>query len=71
MTGTDLARELISVRPDIPIVLCTGFSELVNAESSKAFGIKAFLMKPFSVQEIARTIRRVLDGKSESAQVNR
>jgi len=70
MTGTDLARELISVRPDIPIVLCTGFSELVNAESSKAFGIRAFLMKPFSVQEIARTIRSVLDGERESAQMN-
>ncbi|OPY77928.1 MAG: Blue-light-activated protein [Syntrophorhabdus sp. PtaU1.Bin153] len=70
MTGTDLARELILVKPDIPIVLCTGFSELVNAESSKAFGIKAFLMKPFSVQEIARTIRRVLDGKSKTVQKN-
>jgi PAS domain S-box-containing protein len=70
MTGTDLARELILVKPDIPIVLCTGFSELVNAESSKAFGIKAFLMKPFTVQEIARTIRRVLDGESETVQKN-
>jgi PAS domain S-box-containing protein len=64
MTGVDLAKELISVRPDIPIVLCTGFSEKVNADSAKAMGIRAFLMKPFTIEEIARTIRGALNVKT-------
>lgn len=63
MTGVDLANELISVRPDIPIVLCTGFSEKVNADSAKAMGIRAFLMKPFTIEEIAKTIRSALNAK--------
>jgi len=64
MTGVDLAHKLISVRPDIPIVLCTGFSEKVNADSARAMGIRAFLMKPFTIQEIARTIRSALNAKT-------
>jgi PAS domain S-box-containing protein len=63
MTGVDLAKELISVRPDIPIVLCTGFSEKVNADSAMAMGIRAFLMKPFTIQEIAKIIRSALNTK--------
>jgi len=63
MTGVDLAKELISIRPDIPIVLCTGFSEKVNADSAKTMGIRAFLMKPFTIQEIATTIRNALNAK--------
>jgi PAS domain S-box-containing protein len=63
MTGIDLANELISLRPDIPIVLCTGFSEKVNADSAKAMGIRAFLMKPFTIEEIAKTVRIALSVK--------
>ncbi|MCX5805724.1 MAG: response regulator [Proteobacteria bacterium] len=63
ITGIDLAKELISIRPDIPIILCTGFSEKVNADSSKALGIRGFLMKPFTIQEIAKIIRSVLNTK--------
>jgi PAS domain S-box-containing protein len=64
MTGIDLANELISVRPDIPIILCTGFSEKVNADSAKAMGIKAFIMKPFTIKEMATTIRNALNTKT-------
>jgi PAS domain S-box-containing protein len=60
MTGEILAGEMRRIRPDIPIVLCTGFSETINEERAKALGIGAFLMKPFSVTEIAETIRCVL-----------
>ncbi len=61
MTGIDLAREIMAIRPDMPVILCTGFSYLVDAESAEAAGIKAFAMKPLTKREIAKTIRKVLD----------
>jgi len=64
MTGIQLAGELLSLRPDIPIILCTGFSEFVDAKKAKAVGIKEFLMKPFSKRTLATTIRKVLDGNN-------
>ncbi len=60
MTGLDLAREVLLVRPDLPIIMCTGFSHLVNADTARAAGIRAFAMKPLTKKEIARTIRQVL-----------
>ena len=46
MTGDRLAEELISIRPEIPVIICTGFSERINKEKAEAIGIKSFLMKP-------------------------
>ncbi|MGA2108529.1 MAG: PocR ligand-binding domain-containing protein, partial [Syntrophorhabdales bacterium] len=60
ITGVELAREILSLRPDMPIIMCTGFSHLVNPDTAKAAGIKAFAMKPLTKREIARTIRHVL-----------
>jgi PAS domain S-box-containing protein len=60
MTGTQLAHELLAIKPDIPVILCTGFSEAVTEEVAKAARIRAFVMKPFTKLEIARIIRRVL-----------
>ncbi|MFB0555152.1 MAG: PAS domain S-box protein [Phycisphaerae bacterium] len=67
MTGTQLARELISVRPDISIVLCSGFPENVCPEELKSIGIKEFITKPISRKEIATIIRKVLDKSSVTA----
>jgi PAS domain S-box-containing protein len=61
MTGVDLATEILTLRPGMPIILCTGFSNLVDANTARAAGIKAFVMKPLTKKEIARTIRQVLD----------
>ncbi len=61
ITGEDLARELMSIWPDIPVILCTGYSELVSEEKAKAIGIKAFLLKPIVKGELANKIREVLD----------
>jgi signal transduction histidine kinase len=61
MTGVGLAKEILAIRPDIPILMCTGFSQLVDADSARAAGIKAFAMKPLTKREIALTIRKVLD----------
>jgi CheY-like chemotaxis protein len=64
MTGEQLAKKLIDLRPDILIVLCTGYSSNIDAEKSKALGIKEFLLKPIDLQELAITIRRVLDAQN-------
>ena len=52
---------IYSLRADMPIIMCTGFSYLVDADRAKAAGIRAFAMKPLTKREIARTIRKVLD----------
>jgi PAS domain S-box-containing protein len=61
MTGERLAKELRRIRPDIPIILCTGFSHHLNEEEAKAIGIGAFLMKPFGLRELAETVWTVLE----------
>ncbi|MHC1744212.1 MAG: response regulator [Syntrophobacteraceae bacterium] len=60
MTGMELTRELLAIRPDIPIILCTGFSEDVSPEEAKAKGIREFLMKPLAIRQLAESLRRVL-----------
>ncbi|OPY70849.1 MAG: Blue-light-activated protein [Syntrophorhabdaceae bacterium PtaU1.Bin034] len=61
LTGIDLAREVMVVKPDIPVILCTGFSHLVDADSARAAGIRGFVVKPLTKKEIALAIRKVLD----------
>ncbi|HOI96347.1 MAG TPA: hypothetical protein PK250_16710 [Syntrophobacter fumaroxidans] len=61
LTGIDLARECLRIRPDIPIIICTGFSERLNEDVAKATGIRQFVMKPLVTDDLARIIRKVLD----------
>ena len=61
--GMELIKEVRAIRPEIPVILCTGFSHLLDADSAKAAGVRAFVMKPLTKGEIARTIRKVLDGQ--------
>jgi nitrogen-specific signal transduction histidine kinase/ActR/RegA family two-component response regulator len=61
MTGIELAKEILAFRADMPVILCTGFSHTVDAEVARTAGIKAFVMKPLTKKEIARTVRTVLD----------
>nr|HPJ96577.1 response regulator [Syntrophales bacterium] len=60
MSGAMLAREMLKIRQDIPIVLVTGFSELINEEDAKGIGIREFLMKPVSLMNLSQTVRKVL-----------
>lgn len=60
--GTDLAQQVLKVRADMPIILCTGYSEQISEEKAKEMGIRAFIMKPISKNTLAETIRRTLDG---------
>ncbi|MGD9853196.1 MAG: response regulator [Nitrospirales bacterium] len=61
MTGEMLSRELLRIRPDLPIILCTGFSHIMSAEKAKALGIQAYLMKPLAIRDLAPIVRHVLD----------
>lgn len=61
MTGADLAKEMIEIRPDIPIILCTGYSTTMSEEKAKYIGIKEFALKPLSKKSIAKLIRKVLN----------
>ncbi len=63
VTGVELSRRLLSIRPDLPIILCTGYSEVVSPQKAREIGIKEFLSKPIVKADLAATIRRVLDGK--------
>jgi len=63
MTGLELARQLILIRPDIPVILSTGYSETIGEDNAKALGIGAYVMKPVRVREVAVKIRKLLDHK--------
>ncbi len=61
MTGVELAKEILNIRPDVPIILCTGFSEMIDEKKAKAMGIRKFVMKPVAMGDMAKIIREVLD----------
>jgi CheY-like chemotaxis protein len=61
MTGDRLAQRLLDIKPEIPIILCTGFNEAITEEKALAMGIQKFVMKPVVKNELASTIRAVLD----------
>ncbi|MDY6988427.1 MAG: ATP-binding protein [Thermodesulfobacteriota bacterium] len=60
ITGDRFASELMAIRPDIPVILCTGYGVRINEEQMKAMGIRALVMKPVDKRELAGTIRSVL-----------
>jgi PAS domain S-box-containing protein len=61
MTGAELSREILKIKPGFPIILCTGFSEIISEGEAKAMGIRRFLMKPVFLDTLAGEIRTVLD----------
>jgi PAS domain S-box-containing protein len=63
LTGEKLAHELMRIRSDIPVILCTGFSEQISEERAKKLGIKEFILKPLLMNKLAVVVRGVLDGR--------
>ncbi len=61
MTGDQLSKELLKIRNDIPIILCTGYNDMISSRKAKEIGIREFLMKPLVTRELAHVIRKVLD----------
>ena len=66
LSGIDLIQELLKIRPDLPIILCTGFSTKVDKDEAKKLGVKAFGMKPLDMPNFLQEVRRVLDGEREA-----
>jgi PAS domain S-box-containing protein len=64
LAGVSLAKNMLKVRKELPIILCTGYSENVSAEHAEHLGISGFMMKPMVKKELAYTIRQVLEKKS-------
>jgi CheY-like chemotaxis protein len=61
MTGNKLAQRLLEIKPEIPVVLCSGFSETITENEARPRNIRAFLTKPLTTAQIASTIRGILD----------
>ncbi len=66
ITGLDIAREVLSARPDMPVVLCTGFSELVTEQTAEQCGIRELLNKPLVMKDLAIAVRRALSPEERS-----
>jgi len=61
MTGAELAREILKIRPGLPVILCTGFSQIVSSEKAQQIGIREYMTKPVMKNELAVVVRRLLD----------
>lgn len=61
MNGLNLAKKLLEVRSDLPILLCTGFSDQANEEKARAAGIKDFVFKPLTMSDFSNVLRKLLD----------
>lgn len=60
MTGATLAREMLKIRPELPIILTTGFSQRINEEEAKRIGIREFLMKPIPLPNLAQAVKKII-----------
>ena len=64
MTGDQLTRELLKIRPNVPVMIYTGFNENISPEKALASGAKALLIKPLQRYELAKIVRQLLDGRA-------
>lgn len=62
LTGEGLAQQIMEIRPNLPIVMCTGYSKRIDEVRAKGLGIRQFIMKPVAMRELARAVRAALDG---------
>jgi DNA-binding NtrC family response regulator len=60
MTGQELSQQILKIRPGIPIILCTGFSELIDEGIAKKIGISEYLKKPISMRSLHESLRKAL-----------
>ncbi|MGB2688800.1 MAG: PAS domain S-box protein [Desulfobacterales bacterium] len=61
ITGDKLVKEILKIRPDMPTILCTGFSEKIDEEKAKKIGVRQYIEKPFDRGKLSRLVRKVLD----------
>ncbi len=68
LTGKELAQKLIALRPKLPVILCTGYSQVISEEEARALGIRGYLMKPIIMRSLAETIRKALDPEGRAGE---
>lgn len=68
MDGAEFSKAVLAQRPDIPIILCTGFSETINDSIARQIGIRSILLKPVVKAELAGAVRSILDGKGSEGE---
>ena len=61
LDGAELAKQILQIRPNLPIIMCTGFSSIISAEKAEEIGINRYLLKPVSKKDLAHAVRDVLD----------
>jgi PAS domain S-box-containing protein len=61
MTGISLSREILTLRPDMPVILCTGYNEMITEENARSIGIREFIMKPVTINELSNKVAAALD----------
>ena len=64
LTGEALARELLRLRPDLPVTLCSGYGHTLNEEKERGVGVRAVLMKPVARRDLCLTIQRLLEERA-------
>ncbi|MBU1341112.1 MAG: response regulator [Proteobacteria bacterium] len=68
--GTNLIKKIREIRPGIPVMLCTGYSHLADAETAKALNINEFIYKPVSINELSAKVRKIFDQTNEPQAIN-
>ena len=64
ITGADLSRELLKIHPELPIILCTGYSDSMIMDEARKLNIRDFVPKPILLKDLCLQVRRILDGKT-------
>jgi CheY-like chemotaxis protein len=61
MTGAEMSEHMLALRPDLPIIICTGYSEVLDADTASKMGISSFILKPVITVELATQMRKIFD----------
>ena len=61
LTGSELSRQMLSIKSETPIIICTGFSDNLSKEQAMILGIRDYLMKPMTIEDLSAALRRILD----------
>ena len=66
ITGEELVRGVPGARPDVPVILCTGYSERMTPETAASLGVDRFALKPVAPSELRRLVREAIDGRQRA-----
>jgi len=61
ITGEELTRKALAIRPDVPVILCTGYSDFIDPDQAEKIGIREYIKKPILKRDLAIKIRNIFD----------